>query len=166
MARIHEIRKFDIANTYWGPAVSIFFNFCPHRCPGCWNEETWKLEPSLEVPNDTIVAEVLEALDAEGIHKDLSLLGGEPLASKNRDHTLYILKKVLAARPETKVLCWTGYTWDQVKDLEIMQHIDVLIDGRYKKDLRVIGKKYGSSNQRIIDVPESLRTGTLVQLPD
>lgn len=166
MARIHEIRKFDVVNTYWGPAVSIFFNFCPHKCKGCWNEETWKFNPDLHVPNETIVKEVIEALDAEGVHKDLSLLGGEPLASKNREDMLYILQKVLEARPETKVLCWTGYTWNQVKDLEIMQYIDVLIDGRYVQELRVLGKKYGSSNQRIIDVKASLEQGDLVQLPD
>ena len=166
MARLHVIRQLDVANTYWGPAVSLFFNYCPWHCKGCWNSETWELNESLEIPNDEVVDRVIQALDVGEIKKDLSLLGGDPLADKNRDDLEYILQKVLDQRPTTKVLCWTGYTWAKCKDFSVMQYIDILIDGLYIEKLRVLGKKYGSSNQKVIDVPKSLATGTEVIIKD
>lgn len=166
MARLHTIRKLDIANTYWGPAVSLFFNYCPWHCKGCWNSETWELDNSLEIPNDEVVKQVIEALDAGDIKKDLTLLGGDPLADPNREDVQYIIREVRKARPDTRVLCWTGYTWKDCKDFEVVKDIDILIDGLFIEKLKVLGKKYGSSNQRIIDVQESLKTGKLVEAED
>ena len=166
MARLHTIRKLDVANTYWGPAVSLFFNYCPWHCKGCWNSETWELDNSLEIPNEEVVKQVIEALDAGGIKKDLTLLGGDPLADPNRDDVQYIIREVRKARPDTRVLCWTGYIWKNCKDFEVVKDIDILIDGLFVEKLKVLGKKYGSSNQRIIDVQESLKTGKVVELED
>ena len=59
-----------------------------------------------------------------------------------------------------------GYTWKNCKDFEVIKDIDILIDGLFVEKLKVLGKKYGSSNQRIIDVQESLKTGKLVEAED
>lgn len=102
--------------------------------------------------------------------KDLSLLGGDPLAPVNIKDTVEILKGILEKRPQTRVLCWTGYTWEQVTNSKILSralpYIDILIDGRYEKDLHVDGHKYGSTNQKIIDVKVSLKQNKLVEAPE
>ena len=167
MARIHGITKHDQTNTYWGMATTVYFNHCPHLCPGCWNVETQALDESLEVDNDAIVAELLAGLD-EYFAEDLTLLGGEPLSPLNKVDVAYIVRKVKEKRPETRILCWTGYRWEVpwVQKHPIIQDIDILIDGRFEESLKVEGHKFGSSNQRVIDVKKSLRTGGACEAPE
>lgn len=164
MARLHEIRDFDTTNTYWGPAVSLFFNHCPHKCKGCWNPETHELDTNLEIPNDKVISSVIEYLDKYGIHKDLTLLGGDPLSPFNTDDVFEIISKIKELRPKTRIVCWTGYTWERCKENKNIPMIDILIDGQFIQKLLVSGKKYGSSNQRIIDVKSSLENNSLVIL--
>lgn len=168
MARLHLIKHIDIENTYWGISVSLWFNGCPHRCIGCWNANTWDIDMSLEIPNEKVIEETLIALD-EYFPKDLSLLGGEPLAPYNIKDTIKILEGVLTQRPETRVICWTGYTFEEIiksRHKEVLNYIDVLIDGKYQSELHVDGHKFGSSNQRIIDVKESLKQNKLIIAPE
>ncbi|WP_079709742.1 4Fe-4S cluster-binding domain-containing protein [Paraliobacillus ryukyuensis] len=169
MARLHQIKHIDIENTYWGYATSLWFNGCSHRCDGCWNSETWERDYSLEIDNQSVINETLVALD-EYFPKDLSLLGGDPLAPYNVNDTKEILESILKKRPSTKVLCWTGYTWEQITNSKILNralpYIDILIDGKYIKELHVDGHKYGSTNQRIIDVKASLRDNVVVKAPE
>ena len=101
--------------------------------------------------------------------KDLSLLGGEPLAPYNIKDTIEILEGVLTRRPETRVICWTGYTFEEIiksRRKEVLNYIDVLIDGRYQSELHVDGHKFGSSNQRIINVKESLKQNKIIIAPE
>lgn len=102
--------------------------------------------------------------------KDLTLLGGDPLSPWNIKDVVEILVAVKQARPQTRVLCWTGYTWRQLAGNKMLgsalPYIDILIDGRYEKDLHVDGHKFGSSNQTIIDVQQSLNTGEIVLAPE
>lgn len=169
MAKLHQIKHVDIENTYWGYSTSLWFNGCPHRCLGCWNANTWDIDETLNIPNQDVVDEVLFALD-EYLPKDLSLLGGDPLAPFNLEDLEEILTGVLSKRPQTRILCWTGYRWEfLVKSplyKKILPMIDILIDGRYIKKLHVEGRKYGSSNQRIINVKESLQEGKIVLAPE
>ena len=160
MARLHLIRETDIHNTYWGIATSLWFNGCPHRCKGCWNNDTWEIDSSLEINNRAVIAQTLMALD-DPISKHLSILGGEPLMpSSNLDDFIEIVSMVKKFRPKTKVLCWTGYRMEYLlkhdKFLKALDLIDVLIDGRYDQSKSITGKKYGSTNQRVIDVQKSL----------
>lgn len=157
MARLHKLEKFDIENTYWGASVSLWFNYCPHRCVGCWNEATWDKDDSLEINNKEIIKEVLEGLDAY-YPLDLTLLGGEPLSPMNQSDLMEILLEVKRVRPHTRVLSWTGYRYEQIKNHPAMPYIDILIDGRFVQELKVEGKKYGSTNQRIIDVQKTRLT--------
>lgn len=163
MARLHDLKHFDSQNTYFGVATSLWFNHCPFHCKGCWNEQTWEKDDSLERPNSEIIAETLLALDEFGLHKDLSLLGGDPLSPLNIFDTLEILKGIKKARPETRVVCWTGFTYERIINKEVLDYIDILIDGRFVEALKVENYKlYGSSNQRVIDVQKSLAQNKVV----
>lgn len=160
MARLHQIKTYDMENSWKGASVSLWFNHCPHRCEGCWNPETWDQDDSLEVPNDEIVVKVLGSLGGPFNVNTVALLGGDPLSPTNISDTIYILGKVLDQRPETKVICWTGFTWEQVtrnnRLKAVLPFLDVLIDGRFMLERKIEGRKYGSDNQRVIDVKQSL----------
>ena len=165
MARLHDIKEVDLENTYWGIATSLWFNHCPHRCFNCWNDETWELDEHLEIDNDEVIERTLKALDAYGIEKDLTLLGGEPFSPSNLKDLMYILEHIKAIRPETKVLAWSGYEFHVLKRSlnmkEALRHVDVLVSGRYVDEWNCDGqgKMYGSENQYIVDVQKSLNNG-------
>jgi anaerobic ribonucleoside-triphosphate reductase activating protein len=92
-----------------------------------------------------------------------SLLGGEPLAKYNIKDCENILALVKSHFPYKTVWVYSGYRFEEVRKLHIMKYIDVLVDGRFKeskKDLKLRFK--GSSNQRVIDVQESLRKSKLI----
>jgi anaerobic ribonucleoside-triphosphate reductase activating protein len=92
----------------------------------------------------------------------LTLSGGHPLEEYNLEACTNLCKRVRAEMPDIKIWCYTGYLWENVKDLEIMRYIDVLVDGPYIEELRDISIPWrGSSNQRVIDVTISLLTEVL-----
>lgn len=163
MAYLHNIKKYDMENSgLKGASVSLWFNHCPHHCPGCWNSETWERNENLYEDNQEVIEEILDGLDGGPMKLNtLALLGGDPLSPKNIQDTLEILSAVKTKKPETEVICWTGFTWEQViksKLLKpVLEYLDVLIDGRFMIDRRIEGKKYGSDNQRCIDVKKSLQ---------
>ncbi|MCI8840386.1 MAG: anaerobic ribonucleoside-triphosphate reductase activating protein [Oscillospiraceae bacterium] len=164
------IKWADVAN---GPGVrvSLFVSGCTHRCPGCFNEEAWDFgygQPFTEVQEDKILAALVPA------HiKGLSLLGGEPFEPDNQRALLPFLRRVKEVCPDKEVWCYSGYTLDgelwrdsrarcQYTD-EMLSLIDVLVDGPFveaKKDLNL--RFRGSSNQRILNVPASLKAHTPV----
>ena len=166
MARIHQIKGVDMDNGIWGMCVSVWFNGCEHACKGCWNVETWRVDDSLYINNDEVVNTLISLLD-EHFPKELSLLGGDPLAKANVSDTEYILSEIKRKRPKTKVACWTGYvfeelTADSVYD-NVLLNIDVLIDGKFEYTKFIKGRFCGSSNQRIIDVNRTLDEGRVVE---
>jgi len=165
MARIHQLKDVDMDNGYWGFCTSIWFNGCVHECKGCWNSETWAVNDSLYVPNEEIIEKTVEYLD-NYFPKDLSILGGDPLAPFNVDDTYEILSGILEKRPQTRVVCWTGYIYEALIKHgwadKILPMIDILIDGRYIEKLHVEGKPYGSSNQRVIRLKDSLKKGKII----
>lgn len=170
MARLHDIKKDDMENTYWGIATSLWFNHCPHRCPGCWNQETWDVDESLEIDNDEVIERTLRYLDSNGINRSLTLLGGEPFSPYNLDDLNYILSSIKLSRPDTKVLSWSGYEFHVLKSspryLDVIKNIDILVCGRFleKYKCKDTTKMYGSENQYIVDVQESLSIGQTVYI--
>lgn len=166
MAYLHQIKKYDMENSWKGASVSLWFNHCPHSCSGCWNSQTWDRDESLYQDNDQVVQEVKESL-GQGVFQlnTLALLGGDPLSPKNIQDTIYIVKALKEWRPDLNVICWTGFTWEQVVDGKllrpILEYLDILVDGRFMIDRKVEGKKYGSDNQRAIDVQRTLSEGTI-----
>ena len=133
---------------------------------GCWNEETWERDKDLEMDNDRVVLCIMHGLNGPMKLNTLALLGGDPLSPLNINDTIYILKKVKEQKPDLEVICWTGFLYDQVegsKELKpALEYIDVLIDGRFMLERRIEGKKYGSDNQRCINVPKTLEEDKII----
>lgn len=138
-----------------GVSVTFFTQGCPHRCEGCHNPETWDFEGGEEVTHDTIL-DVIEAITANGLHRNLCIMGGEPLCPENQFLTNLIINSVKEKLPDTKVYLWTGY---YLKDLDfnnnrieqILDKVDYIIDGPFEKDKRDITLfMRGSSNQHIL----------------
>lgn len=139
-----------------GVCVSYFVQGCPHHCPGCFNPETWDFDGGKELPTD-IRGQIIKAICANGITRNFSVLGGEPLCDENVIEVENIILGVRAAFPNIKIFVWTGYVLSQLllknnpHINNILDHIDVLIDGPFiksQKDLTL--KLRGSKNQRIL----------------
>lgn len=145
----------DFANGK-GVCVSFWTQGCPHHCPGCQNPETWDFEGGKDLPTD-IRGQITKAICANGITRNFSILGGEPLCPQNIEEVDNIVTSVRAAFPHIKIFLWTGYTLDELQKQEnkhiinILSHIDVLIDGPYIENERDITLDLrGSKNQRIL----------------
>lgn len=135
-----------------GVCVSFWTQGCPHKCVGCHNPETWDCGKGLELPND-IRGQIIKAISANGLTRNFSVLGGEPLCKNNLALTLDIVSAVRIAYPGIKIFLWTGYTKEELdlEQAEVLKHIDVLIDGPFIQELRDTTLKLrGSSNQRIL----------------
>lgn len=160
-----DIKKVDVAN---GPGVrvSLFVSGCPHHCPGCFNPESWDFGSGR--PFGQARVEELVAMLKEPYAKGLSLLGGEPFAPENQKAVLDLVKQVRDRKMGKDIWCWTGYLFEdlaagKVGDYgqELLEHLDVLVDGPFLLDKKDLSLRFrGSSNQRVIDVPRSLRMGT------
>lgn len=137
-----------------GICLSYWTQGCPHKCEGCHNPETWNFNCGKEDSKENILNKILTLLNKNSIHRNLSILGGEPLCDENIDFTMEILKQVKQKYPSIKTFVWTGYTYEELcklyKDI-IFDNIDVLIDGKYDKNQRDITLKLrGSKNQRVL----------------
>ena len=161
--RYNIIRKMDISN---GPGVrvSVFTQGCSFHCKNCFNPETWNFEGGKEFTDDTI-NQVLELSDKEEI-KGLSILGGEPMHPKNIEGTTKLAKAFKEKYPNKNIWVWSGFRFDQdLKDKEVLKYIDVLVDGQYKDELHDFTLKWkGSSNQRVIDVQKSIKSGKVIEI--
>ena len=161
------IKSYDVAN---GPGVrvSLFVSGCTHHCKGCFNAEAWDFnygQPFTPEVEDQIMA-YLEPWYIRGF----SLLGGEPFEPQNQRAVLELVRAVRARFPEKDIWCYSGYLFESLRDSqvgeysqELLKELDVLVDGPFvleKKDLSL--RFRGSSNQRLIDVPASLRAGAAV----
>ena len=162
--RYNKIRKMDISN---GPGVrvSIFMQGCHFHCKDCFNEETWDFEGGKEYNDDTI-NRVLELCSKEYI-VGLSILGGEALHPKNIDGTTKLAKMFKEKYPNKNLWVWTGFLFENIKDNEVFNYIDVLVDGQFKTELFSPKIKWrGSSNQRVIDVKKSFKNNKVVIIED
>lgn len=159
--RYAQIRSMDISNGE-NVGVSIFVQGCPFHCKGCFNQETWDFNGGKEFSKN-IENKFLKLVDKPHI-KRVSILGGEPLCKENAEGVLRLIAQI----PDDKeIWIYTGFTYETLTsnvstdDLEttiwksrikdILNAIDVLVDGQYIEGLRDLSLKFrGSSNQRII----------------
>lgn len=146
-----------------GVSVSFFSQGCPHRCQGCHNPETWDFNSGKEFTSQTL-DNICIGLTANGIKRNLCLMGGEPLCQENIFLSNLIVKTVRERVPGVKIYVWTGYVFeDLIKAqskhvIDLLQHSDYLIDGPFIKELRDITLQMrGSSNQRIINLTDTLK---------
>ena len=147
-----KIKKVDIAN---GPGVrvSLFVSGCRNHCKGCFNPETWDFDYGRPFTRET-EDEIIEALRPSWI-QGLSILGGEPTEEENAAVLIPFLKRVRAALPDKDIWLYSGYTYEALRDKEILTLVDVLVDGPFLLELKDAGLAFrGSRNQRIIDLKE------------
>lgn len=140
-----------------GVCVSFFTQGCPHHCEGCHNPETWDPEGGYEFTGETL-SSIIESLEANGVHRDLCIMGGEPLCPDNQFLTLMIVNEIKEKLPKTKIYLWTGYTLKELKNSSNIQRIkqilskcEMIIDGRFiesERDITLYMR--GSANQNII----------------
>lgn len=152
-----------------GFCVSLWTQGCPHRCPGCHNPETWDFNGGTIITLNDLEKEIFEALNANGVERNFSVLGGEPLCEENLYDVAKIISKVRHNFPDRKIFVWTGYTYEELKGKNslvlnaLFNDIDILIDGRFEIDKRDITLWLrGSRNQRVIDMQKTLETGMVV----
>lgn len=160
------IKKHDIAN---GPGVrvSLFVSGCLHHCKGCFNEEAWDFNYGNDFTNETI-EEIINALKPDYI-AGLSLLGGEPFEYVNQQGLLPLLKKVKELYPNKTIWAYSGFLYEELLKMkyletkEILNLIDVLVDGKFDIDLKDPLLYFrGSSNQRIIDMNKTRKNKEIV----
>lgn len=165
-----EIKKFDIANGT-GVRVSLFVSGCLNHCPGCFQQETWDFDYGKPWTSQT-EDEILKALAPKYID-GLTVLGGDPFEISNQEAVSHLVARVREELPEKTIWMYTGYILD--RDLldggrrhtpwtdTILNSLNVLVDGPFveaKKDLSLLF--CGSSNQRLIDIPASLKAQDIV----
>lgn len=172
-----QIRSMDISNGE-GIGVSLFVQGCDFHCKNCFNSETWAFSKGQEW-NDKTKNQFLKLIETPFIQR-VSILGGEPLHPKNVQNVLKIVDEIRVSYPTKNIWLYTGYTWEQIMhpvitDInseqlkmlqmrkELVSKCNVLIDGRYVDELRDISLHWrGSSNQRVINVQETLKQKQIV----
>lgn len=152
--RYNAIIPNDVVNGE-GVCVSFFVQGCPHHCEGCFNPETWDFFGGYEYTTE-IKWEIIKLIGANGIQRNFSILGGEPLASENLDMVKDIVSAVRTAYPHINIYLWTGYTMNELRQFEnekvnsILSKINFLIDGTFDKNFKDLNLKLrGSSNQHV-----------------
>ena len=154
--RYASIRDMDISNGN-GIGVALFTQGCHFHCKNCFNKSTWDFDGGKEFTKET--CDKFMKLVNRPFIKRVSILGGEPLAKESVDDVCNVLKQI----KDKQIWVYTGYTFETVKNLEVMKYIDYLVDGQYIDELRDLKLKFkGSSNQRIIDVQKSLKENKVV----
>lgn len=169
-----DIKKVDVAN---GPGVrvSLFVSGCTHKCKGCFNEEAWDFKYGHEYTQkeEDKIIELLKPDYIEGI----TILGGEPFEYVNQKGILPLLRRIRKELPNKTIWCFSGYSFDtdilenmcnKYKETkELISYIDVLVDGKFEIDKKNFKLKFrGSSNQRIINVKESLKNNKVILMDE
>ena len=160
--RYHDITKDDMKNGD-GLRVVLWVAGCSHHCPGCQNPVTWDPEDGL-IFDEAAEEEICRQLDKDYI-SGLTLSGGDPLYEGNREAVTALVKRMKRNYPDKTIWLYTGYRWEEIRALEILRYVDVVVDGRYIREERDITLEWrGSANQRVIDVPKTRELGQIVLL--
>ena len=160
--RYAQIREIDVAN---GPGirVSLYTQGCRRHCPFCFNEETWDFNgglPFTEKEEDAIITLVNKPHIA-----GLTILGGEPMEKESRPAILHLLKRVRKEFPNKNIWLYSSFLYEDFKNFDepILDYVDVLVDGMFINDLKDPHLRFrGSSNQRLINIPETKAKGEIV----
>lgn len=158
--RYHNITKDDMLNGD-GLRVVLWVAGCSHCCKECHNPVTWDPNGGLEF-DEAAKQEIYEELGKDYV-SGITFSGGDPLHYQNIREITKLAEEIRERFPEKTIWLYTGSTWEEVRDEEIMNYVDVLVDGEFKIDLSDPNLHWkGSSNQKVINVPETLKTGKIV----
>lgn len=156
----HNITTDDMRNGD-GLRVVLWVAGCEHHCKGCQNPITWN--PNGGITFDNEAREELFAELSKDYISGITFSGGDPLFPFNRAMISNLVAIVKNKYPAKTVWIYTGYIWETVKGLALMQHVDVLVDGPFIQELADVNYHWaGSTNQRVIDVQKSLLEGKVV----
>ena len=165
-----KIDKEDVCNGN-GLRVVLWLSGCNHHCNGCQNPQTWDENEGVKFGNNA-KNEIFKELNKPYI-SGITLTGGDPLHEANIEDVLSLIIQIRSNYKRTKTIwIYTGYTWESIFNnsdsnsslrKSIVQKCDVLVDGPYIDSLRDITLAFrGSSNQRLIDVQKTLKSGEVV----
>jgi len=150
----HDITKEDMLNGE-GIRVVLWVAGCNHHCKNCQNPITWDEQGGLPFDKDA-EDELFEALNKPHI-SGLTFSGGDPLFPANRSEVFRLAKKCRKLCPDKNIWLYTGYKWEEIKDIDGIKDIDVIAEGEFVEELKDNNLHWvGSSNQRVIDVKKSL----------
>lgn len=164
-----KIKKNDISNGT-GVRVSLYVSGCRNKCKGCFNKETWDFKYGKEFTN----AELQEIINSSKYDyiEGLTILGGEPFEPENQETVLKVIKEYKKYYPDKNIWMFSGYLFDkQIKQWcltlpytqEIINNIDVLVDGRFVEELKDPDLGFrGSSNQRVINIKETINENKII----
>lgn len=145
----------------------LFVSGCPHNCPGCHN----KIAQDYDYGEEFDEAKIIERIKENSILDGITISGGEPLCRENIATVNKFIKDVKKERPEFDVWCYSGYTFEQLKERndevtnETLKNIDVLVDGRFIESRKNPEIKFrGSDNQRLLDLKECLKKNQIIEL--
>lgn len=158
--RYHNITKDDMLNGD-GLRVVLWVAGCEHGCEECHNPVTWDIDGG--IPFDDAAKEELFCELNKDYISGITLSGGDPLHCKNRGDIAALIDKIKEKFPNKTIWLYTGYEWSAIKNLPLIENVDVLIDGKYVKSMRDVNLAWrGSSNQKVIDVKNSIKLNKIV----
>lgn len=158
--RYHDITKDDMLNGD-GLRVVLWISGCTHACEQCQNPITWDINDGL-VFDEKAKAELFEILSRDYI-SGITLSGGDPLHPQNREEVGKLIEEIKEKFPNKTIWCYTGFLYEEIENLDFMPLIDVLVDGKFVIGLLDHQLHWrGSSNQRVIDVKETLALNKIV----
>lgn len=142
-----------------GFRTAVYAAGCTHHCPGCHNPQSWDIRAGRLMTVEEILHPILSDPFA-----DVTFTGGDPMM---QPEGFAELARAIKERSTKSIWCYTGYTYEQLLDQparrELLNYIDVLVDGPFIQRLRDERLRFrGSSNQRLVDVPRSLKAGSAV----
>ena len=158
--RYHNITKDDMLNGDGLRAV-LWVAGCTHKCKGCHNPVTWDIEGGIPF-DDAAKEELFEAIKPDYI-SGVTFSGGDPLHPANHVEVAVLAKEIKETFPNKTIWLYTGFLWEDIRDLPFLKNVDVLVDGPFveaEKDVTLHWK--GSANQRVIDVKQTLKNKNVV----
>ena len=168
--RIAKIENNDMINGI-GVCTSVWFQGCPHHCPGCHNPHTWAYNQGKELFSEEVLNKIYSLVDKDYI-QGITLSGGDPFDQneKSLKELLIFIKHFKINYPDKDIWIYSGGLYEDFIKNDIIREIliwsDVLVDGPFKQELKELDLPFkGSTNQRIIDLKKSLFTNTIVEIP-
>ncbi len=156
----HNITKEDMLNGD-GIRTVLWVAGCNHHCKNCQNPETW--DENGGIPFDKEAEDELFEDLAKPYVSGITFSGGDPLFPGNRSEVFRLIKRCRKELPQKTIWLYTGYLWEQIKDLDGISDIDVIAEGEFVDELKDNNIHWvGSTNQRVLDVKPSLETGKVV----
>ena len=158
--RYHNITKDDMLNGD-GLRTVLWVAGCSHGCKNCHNPITWDICGGIPF-DEAAKKELFAALEPDYI-SGITFSGGDPLHMQNRGEVGELIKEIHETYPNKTIWVYTGYTWEEVKDLPYLKYADVLVDGEFVEELKDEKLHWkGSANQRVIDIKKTLEIGEIV----